>query len=127
MDKTEKSYTSDAITQNVSKIVKENLPKKLKTFRSMSGMTTNEVGELVDKNPSTVTLWEKGKALPDIGTLFKLRNIYKIPDLNDFFDLAPLVDSKQLSKSEQELIELWRRSPADVRASIKNLLKHCNK
>lgn len=126
MNKTENAYTSDSISQNITEIVKKKLPEKLKTFRSISGLTTSEVGGLVNRDPSTVTLWEKGKAIPDIGTLFALGSIYQISDLNEFFDTAPPVEIKSLTKSEKELISLWRSSRSEVRAAVKTLLKNCN-
>ena len=93
-------------------------------FRAISGMTTNEVGQALNKTSSTVTMWEKGKSMPDIGTLFKLRKLYGISDLNEFFDEELPFELKSLTKSEQELIFLWRKAPSSVRASIKNILKH---
>lgn len=127
MEKQKMRYASkniENIGKNLPEIIKKNLPEKLKTFRTISGLTTNEVGQLLNKTPTTVTMWEKGKALPDIGTLFKLRNIYNIADLNEFFDENISPDAKSFTKSEQELVALWRKAPSSVRASIKNILKH---
>lgn len=130
MDKQQNRYMSESVkkkNESASIEIEKILPEKLKRFRTRSGLTTNDVGRAVNKTSSTVTMWEKGKAVPDIGTLFMLRNVYGIGDLNEFFDEEPLPELKSLTKTEYELILLWREAPADVRASIKNLLKHINK
>lgn len=107
--------------------IEKNLPERLKTFRKKSGLTINEVGEMLQKTSSAISMWETGKSLPDVDTLFKLCNIYKVADLNEFFDPRISVDIKSLARSEQELIMLWRKSPSTIRAAIKTLLKECNK
>ena len=66
----ENFYTTDTI----SKV----LPERLKYFRNKARLTTYDIGEKLNKTPSTVTLWENGKAQPSVETLLKLCNIYKI-------------------------------------------------
>ena len=107
--------------------VEKVLPKKLKELRKKSGLTTLQVGKALNKTPSAITLWETGKALPDVSTLLKLCNLYNISDLNEFVDNAIILDNKNLSRSETELITLWRKSPNPVKAAIKAILKECNK
>lgn len=127
MEGQKNKYVSDSVNRCMPEEIEKNLPEKLKKFRAISGLTTNEVGKALNKTPSTITMWEKGKATPDIGTLFKLRKLYGISDLNEFFDEQTLPDLKSLTKTEYELITLWREVPSDARASIKNLLKHIKK
>lgn len=100
------------------------LPEKLKTFRKRAGLTTAEVGKILNKTPSAITLWETGKALPDVNVLLKLCNIYKVDDLNEFLDADISPDISTLTKNEQELIELYRKSPTSIKTSIKTILKH---
>ncbi len=101
------------------------LPEKLKSFRKKQGLTTTQVGELLHKTPSAITLWETGKALPDVNTLLKLCNIYKVADLNEFLDTNIPPDALSLAKSEQELIQLWRSSPTNLKIAVKTILKQC--
>ena len=103
------------------------LPEKLKAFRKLAGYTTAQVGEILNKTPSAITLWETGKALPDVNTLLKLCNIYKIADLNEFLETNTAPDIKSLAKSEQELIKLWRCATPSLKNAIKVILKQCNK
>ncbi|MBR1618232.1 helix-turn-helix transcriptional regulator [bacterium] len=112
-------YTADAI----GKV----LPQKLKTFRKNSGLTTAQVGHALNKTPSAVTLWETGKALPDVYVLLKLCEIYHVADLNEFLDTDSSCEFNSLTKSEQEVINLWRKLPSSTKASIKTILKECNK
>ncbi len=117
MKKQENIYTP----QTIEKI----LPEKLKTFRKKQGLTTAQVGLILNKTPSAITLWETGKALPDVNTLLKLCNIYKVADLNEFLDTTVSPDTKTLAKSEQELIKLYRKAPSAVKSAIKIILKQC--
>ena len=112
-------YSSDAISTI--------MPKKLKEFRKNSGLTIKQVGGMLNKTTAAVSLWEKGKALPDVNTLIKLCKIYNIADLNLFLEPQTPPEVTILTKSEQELIKLWRAAKPQVRASIKNLLQECNK
>lgn len=114
-------------TETIKQKVKETLPQKLKDYRKKAGLTTYEVGELLNKNQSTIALWETGRTIPDVPTLLQLCNIYKIADSSFFLENEFADDLKEISKSEKELIKLWRKSPTTVRAAIKTLLKECNK
>ena len=126
MGNTQNGSASQNLNNSLLDLIEKKLPENLRLFRTMAGLTTSDVGLAVNKTPSTVTMWEKGKALPDIGTLFKLRNLYKRADLNEFFDESQAPSLKLLTSSEQELIKLWRNSKPHIRASIKTLLKECN-
>ncbi len=110
-----------------AKAIEKILPEKLKAFRKLSGLTTAQVGEMLNKTPSAVTLWETGKALPDVNTLLKLCSIYKIADLNEFLDTYTAPDIKTLAKSEQEIIKLWRNASPSLKSAVKTILKQCNK
>lgn len=112
------------ILQKTAEEIEKKLPEKLKMLRLRAGMTTQEAGRALNKTPSAVTMWETGRAVPDILTLFKLRTLYNIGDISEFFDEIPAVELKTLSKSEQDLIISWRNAPSDVRSAVKTILKH---
>lgn len=126
MENQKSTHTSNVV-KSIPKEIEKNLPEKLKTLRAISGMTTNEVGQALNKTSSTITMWEKGKAVPDLGTLFKLRELYDLSDINEFFDEEIPLNLKSLVKTEQELIYLWRSSDSSVKAAVKTLLRKCNK
>lgn len=119
MNDIENFYTTDTI----AKI----LPERLKFFRNKARLTTYDVGTILKKTPSAVTLWETGKAQPDVETILKICNIYKISDINELIGNTEPLDAKSLNRTEQELIKLWRSSNTHVRAAIKTLLKECSK
>lgn len=99
------------------------LPEKLKKFRKNAKLTTNQVGEMLNKTPSAITLWETGKSLPDVNTLLKLCDIYKVADLSEFVNQDASIEVSSLAKSEQEIIRLWRKTPSDVKNALKCILK----
>jgi len=103
------------------------LPAKLKYFRKNSGLTTHQVGKLLNKTASAITLWETGKSLPDVYTLIRLCDIYNVADLNDFLDQQTPKDAPTLANSEEELIRLWRRTPVTIKTAVKNILEQINK
>lgn len=125
MEKQKNTYTSNVV-KSIPREIEKNLPEKLKILRAISGMTTNEVGQALNKTSSTITMWEKGKAVPDLGTLFKLRELYDLSDINEFFDEEMPLNLKSLTKTEQELIFLWRSSDLSVKKAVKTILRKCN-
>ena len=119
----ENFYTTDAIAKK--------LPERLKFFRTKAKMTTQEVSKFLGKTPSTVTMWEKGKALPNVETMLKICNLYEISDINELIDGAEKIKSEEitdfnkLNRTEQNLIKLWRSSKPHIRAAITTLMKEC--
>ena len=112
---------------NTVEAIEKVLPYKLKTFRQNMGLTTAQVAKMLNKTPSAITLWETGKSLPDVYALLKLCEIYQVSDLNEFLDTTPSLNIKTLSRSERELIKLWRTNSNSIKASIKTILKNCAK
>lgn len=94
-------------------------------------MTTQEVGNFLNKTASTVTMWEKGKALPNVETMLKICNLYEISDINELIDGTEMTKNKnitelnKLNRTEQNLIKLWRSSKPHIRAAITTLMKEC--
>ena len=122
MEKEKNGYASNLIKEKVKKTI----PLKLKEYRKKAGLTTYEIGAMLGKNQSTIALWETGRTIPDVPTLLTLCDIYKVGDSSFFLEHQPPADSKEISKSERELIKLWRQSPDTVKAAIKTILKNIN-
>lgn len=122
MEAHENIYTID--------IIAKTLPEKLKYFRTKANLTTQEVGNYLNKTASTVTMWEKGKAIPNIETMLRICNLYKISDINELVenDIELNNDSFEcthLNRTEQNLIKLWRSAKPHIRAAITTILKEC--
>ena len=117
--------------ERIKNTIKEILPKKLKEYRNKTGYTTYDIGRMLNKSQSTVAQWETGKTIPDIPTLLQLCQIYKIPNACVFLEVSDIIEpeenSIEISRSERELITLWRKSKQNVRNSVKTLLQECNK
>ena len=56
--------------------IKQIVRERLTECRLEANLTQKEVGEIVDKKPTTVASWEQGKSLPDIETLYQLTVYY---------------------------------------------------
>lgn len=112
-------YTTD--------IIGNILPERLKFFRNKAQLTTADVGRILNKTPSTVTLWETGKASPSVETILKICNLYKISDVNELIGENIPLEVKKLSRTEQNLIKLWRASNTSVKGAVTTLLQECNK
>ncbi len=52
--------------------------KKLKDAREKAGLTQEQVAEAVMVSRQTISNWENGKSLPDIISIIKLSDLYKI-------------------------------------------------
>lgn len=68
MEKQKNTYTSNVV-KSIPREIEKNLPEKLKILRAISGMTTNEVGQALNKTSSTITMWEKGESSSRLGNI----------------------------------------------------------
>lgn len=104
------------------KNVLDNLPKKLKTFRRNKNLTVEEVGVLLNKTKSAVSMWETGKTVPDISTLLELCNLYGISDFNQFLDVDNNSENFDLNKREKRLLINYRTASKSMQNAIFNIL-----
>ena len=102
------------------------LPEKLRNFRKRNGLTIYEVATKVGKVASSISLWEKGKALPDVRTLLKLCKIYGLESIEELLASEEL-DKNTLTKSEIEILKLWRGADKKTKDAVKLLLQASNK
>ncbi len=54
------------------------IEKKLKDAREQAGLTQEQVAETVMVSRQTISNWENGKSLPDIVSVMRLSDLYKI-------------------------------------------------
>lgn len=113
------TYSPDVITKI--------LPEKLKEFRLKNGFTIKQIGQMLNKTTAAVSLWENGRALPDVKTLLSLCKIYNIQDFNEFLEIKPQPELKMLTKSEQQYIKLWRSTPVKIQNAIITIMQEFNK
>ena len=93
----------------------------LSRYLEGSGSTQRELAKAVGVSPSTVSEWKTGRAYP---------RRKKIQLIADFFgiDKSDLVkdvylEKESLSEQEQELVDLFRKIPAEKRGSALSILR----
>ena len=58
---------------------------KLAELRKRRGITQKELAETLLVSPQTISKWENGKAIPDIGLLKEICHDFNL-DINDLLD-----------------------------------------
>ena len=80
------------------------LGRKLSSYRTINGLTQGQLGERLNVSAQAVSKWENDLASPDIATLKRLAELYKVTldelvDLNSGFG-APTQDDEAAAKTE---------------------------
>ena len=99
------------------------LPNRLKEARKANGLTIYNVAQSVGKTPSSISLWEKGKALPDVNTLLRLCKLYHLESIEDLLLPENNFDKESITKSEITLLKLWRNADKKAKDAAKLMLK----
>ena len=99
------------------------LPLRLKEARKANGLTIYNVAQSIGKTPASISLWEKGKALPDVNMLLKLCKLYHLESIEDLLLPENSFDKESISKSEISLLKLWRNADKKARDAAKLMLK----
>lgn len=106
---------------------KEYISSVLKNLRTKSGLTAEEVGNLIGKSGKTVNGWENGRSQPDAELLLQLCDIYKVNNILDTFienrqSIKPLVVKDNiLTTHEKEVITAYRSKP-EMQQAVDRLL-----
>lgn len=100
---------------------RETIAKVLKKLRMQSGLTADQVGELLGKSGKTVNAWENNRGQPDAEALMMLCDIYKVQNILEEFKDIP--EKKQIfpSKKEENLILAYRAHP-EMQDAVNRLL-----
>jgi len=100
---------------------RETIAKVLKRLRIQSGLTADQVGELLGKSGKTVNAWENNRGQPDAEALMMLCDIYKVQNILEEFKDVP--ERKQIlpSKKEECLILAYRAHP-EMQDAVNRLL-----
>lgn len=65
---------------------------KLKDLRILKGMALEEVATMVECDPSSISLWERGERRPNVKSLRRIADFFKVP-ISTFFLLVILISS----------------------------------
>lgn len=97
------------------------IAQTLKRLRLQSGLTADEVGELINKSGKTVNAWENNRGQPDAEILIKLCDIYHVENiLNEFQENKP--SNILLTEHEKEVIIAYRKLP-EMQKAVDRLLE----
>ncbi|MCI6496213.1 MAG: helix-turn-helix domain-containing protein [Anaeromassilibacillus sp.] len=94
----------------------------LKRLREKSGLTSNEVGEMLGKSGKTVNAWENNRGQPDAEMLIKLCDIYNVENiLDEFRDPSESNEVFATSEKEKRLVTAYRSQP-EMQSAVDKLL-----
>ena len=103
---------------------KEYIASVLKRLRLQSGLTADEVGNLVGKSGKTVNGWENARSQPDAEILLQLCDIYNVDNiLQEFSEIKNTVKNVEITLSEHERkVIIAYRSHISEQATIDKIL-----
>lgn len=101
---------------------REYIAQTLKRLRKQTGLTANQVGELLGKSGKTVNAWENNRGQPDAEMLIRLCDIYNVADILAEFRTDFEQEKIALTKHEKHLILSYRNHP-DMQTSVDRLLE----
>lgn len=104
----------------VYKMSRETIAKALKRLREQSGLTADQVGEMVGKSGKTVNAWENNRGQPDAEMLMHLCDIYNVSDILAEFRDEPK-EAFAVSEHEKSVITEYRNNP-DMQNAVDRLL-----
>lgn len=104
----------------VYKMSRETIAKALKRLREQSGLTADQVGEMVGKSGKTVNAWENNRGQPDAEMLMLLCDIYNVSDILAEFRDEPK-EAFAVSEHEKSVITEYRNNP-DMQNAVDRLL-----
>ena len=89
------------------------LGKKLSSYRTINGLTQGQLGEKLNVSAQAVSKWENDLASPDIATLKRLAELYKVTldelvDLNSGFG-APAQENEEDKDGHVKLIGFCKK------------------
>ena len=89
---------------------REQIAATLKRLRKESGMTAEEVGNLIGRSGKTIASYESGHRQPDADTLLFLCKAYNVSDILSEFEGRQM--SINLTAHEQAVILAYRSHPS---------------
>jgi len=81
-----------------AEIVKKNLRENIKKYRKRNHLTQEKLSEMLDVTRATVSYWESGRNLPEIGTIVLICEIFHVTIEN----LCGLDESLNIIDEEEE-------------------------
>ena len=98
------------------------LGRILKNTREDLDLTQVKVMELTGIHHKSLSGYENGVAEPDLQALATLCRLYRL-SMDTVLGLRPAPDALALTRSEKELVALYRKLPAEGRKGLTALLR----
>ena len=96
-------------------------------LRKEKGLSQIGLAKILDVDQTTVSKWEKGKALPDARMLLRLSELYDVSVdylLGNSTYYYPDRVASQLSEMEQRLIVYFRRLPGQTQSYVFGIVQN---
>ena len=103
---------------------KKQVASALRKARHNANVTCREIAEILGKTQKAVSAWENYNALPDIITLYRLCEIYKISSVDEL--LGHVSDDSlfnTLRVEEKDLVGMYRRLTPNSKQIVMTLTK----
>ena len=98
--------------------------RSIKTVRKAAGETQQQLGEAVGVVQQSVAAWEAGRCMPDLQSLINIAKHYNITTdaILGLGGVLPSLENGSLDELRENM-DLARKLPADMRASILALIR----
>ena len=83
-------------------------------LRKEQGLTQQQLADRLDISNKTVSKWETGKGLPDVGLMLPLCGLLGI-SVNELLSGQRLAEDRYREKAEENMLHLLRRRSANLR------------
>ena len=93
------------------------IAENLKTLRKRKDLTQEEVAEMLNVSPQSVSKWERGDTLPDITLLPTLANLYKVT-VDELIGMDKINDRETRNAVFTTAHDHWRNG--DITATIED-------
>ena len=99
------------------------LSEKIRLLRVSQGLTQKQVAGILKISAQSISGYENGNVLPDIGCLYKYADYFKISlsELLESNARQPASMDETPTSSEMQIIEAYRRKPEYIRKAIRLL------
>lgn len=96
------------------------LAENLRLYRKLHGFTQTQLAECLGYSDKSVSKWERGEAVPDIGILFTLSEIYGVT-------VSELIGQTPKSKETREKLRAMENDRRKLEHAKKRALERAKK
>ena len=98
------------------KRIRKILGENLRNLRQSRGYSQFKFAEIVGATQAAISAWELGSREPELGTVFQIANMFKVP----VSSLVPIEESSMDDDVTQKVIDAVRQNPG-ISAAIQKM------